>query len=168
MRFMTILSPLILGLLASRVSASFFSSNQKILDDKASVPGDNPLVFCLADTSNDILKIENVDLSPNPPRAGEALSIKANGNFTEVVGEGAYILLQVKYGLIRLINQRADLCEQMKNVDEECPLSGQKTITKDVELPKEIPPGNYQVFADVLTKDDKKITCLEAKVHFGK
>jgi len=28
----------------------------------------------------------------------------------------------------------------MKNVDEECPLSGEKTITKDVDLPKEIPP----------------------------
>ena len=28
----------------------------------------------------------------------------------------------------------------MKNVDEECPLSGEKTIKKDVDLPKEIPP----------------------------
>ena len=27
----------------------------------------------------------------------------------------------------------------MKNVDEECPLEGEKVITKDVELPKEIP-----------------------------
>lgn len=26
------------------------------------------------------------------------------------------------------------------NVDEECPLIGDKTITKDVDLPKEIPP----------------------------
>ena len=25
------------------------------------------------------------------------------------------------------------------NVDEECPLIGEKTITKDVELPKQIP-----------------------------
>ncbi len=72
--------------------------------------------------------------------SGKTLTIEAKGNFTEEIEEGAYINLSVKYGLIRLINQRADLCEQMKNVDEECPLSGEKTITKDVDLPKEIPP----------------------------
>ena len=72
--------------------------------------------------------------------SGKTLTIEAKGNFTEEVKEGAYINLSVKYGLIRLINQRADLCEQMKNVDEDCPLSGEKTITKDVDLPKEIPP----------------------------
>ena len=47
--------------------------------------------------------------------------------------------LRVKYGLITLINSKQDLCEQMKNVDEECPLEGEKVIKKDVELPKEIP-----------------------------
>lgn len=78
--------------------------------------------------------------------SGKTLTIEAKGNFTEKVEDGAYINLSVKYGLIRLINQRADLCEQMKNVDEECPLSGEKTITKDVDLPKEIPPvrGRHQ------------------------
>lgn len=58
--------------------------------------------------------------------------------------QDAYVNLQVKYGLIRLINQKTDLCEQMKNVDEECPLSGEKVITKDVDLPKEIPPVSHQ------------------------
>lgn len=72
--------------------------------------------------------------------SGKTLTIEAKGNFTETVEDGAYINLQVKYGLIRLINQKADLCEQMKNVDEECPLLGEKIITKDVDLPKEIPP----------------------------
>lgn len=28
----------------------------------------------------------------------------------------------------------------MKNIDEECPLEGEKTITKNVDLPKQIPP----------------------------
>lgn len=49
--------------------------------------------------------------------------------------------LQVKYGLIRIINQEADLCDNIKNVDLECPLKkGDMTLTKDVDLPKEIPP----------------------------
>lgn len=50
-------------------------------------------------------------------------------------------MLQVKYGLIRLVSTKADLCEQVSNVDKECPIKkGEVTIKKDVDLPKEIPP----------------------------
>ena len=73
--------------------------------------------------------------------SGKTLTIEATGNFTEKVEQGAYLELVVKYGLIQLIHQKADLCKQMKDaVDEECPLIGEKTITKDVNLPKQIPP----------------------------
>lgn len=59
----------------------------------------------------------------------------------EDIGEGAYVVLQVKYGLIRLVNTEADLCEQVENVDMSCPIKKGKTkIIKDVELPAEIPP----------------------------
>lgn len=63
------------------------------------------------------------------------------GTLKEDVAEGAYVLLQVKYGLIRLVSTKADLCEQVGNVDMKCPVKkGKAKITKDVELPKEIPP----------------------------
>jgi len=62
----------------------------------------------------------------------------------EDVEDGAFVILQVKYGLIRLVNTQASLCEQVSNVDLECPIKkGKTTITKDVELPKEIPPVSY-------------------------
>ena len=61
--------------------------------------------------------------------------------FLEDVEEGAYVILQVKYGLIKLVNTEADLCDQVSNVDLECPIKkGQRIIRKEVELPKEIPP----------------------------
>jgi hypothetical protein len=104
------------------------------------------------------------------------------------VEEGAYVVLQVKYGLIRLINTKADLCENIQNVDLECPIKkGKTTIKKDADLPAEIPPvsisawqrmlpkkphayifikGKYTVLADVYTKDDAHITCLTATVVF--
>ena len=82
--------------------------------------------------------------------SGKKLTIEATGNFTEQVEQGAYLELEVKYGLIRLIHQKADLCEQMKNaVDEECPLIGEKTITKDVDLPKQIPPVSNSLLPNV-------------------
>ena len=49
-------------------------------------------------------------------------------------------MLSVKYGLITLIRQQADLCEQIKTVDEECPLDGEMFFRKEVDIPEKIPP----------------------------
>ncbi|KAK2759502.1 Phosphatidylglycerol/phosphatidylinositol transfer protein [Arachnomyces sp. PD_36] len=134
--------------------------------DTFPVPGNNPLLFC-NDPKDDILTIENVDLSPNPPVPGQTLTIKAHGTLAQDVEEGAKVQLQVKYGLIRLVNQEADLCEQIKNVDMSCPLKkGPLTITKEVDIPSAIPGGKYSVLADANTKDNERLTCLEATVTF--
>ncbi|KAI4140877.1 MAG: hypothetical protein LQ340_007779 [Diploschistes diacapsis] len=164
-------STLALLLLSSIASADFFGSSQKaIVEDSndLSVPGDNPLNYCEDPSEgNHILKITNVDLEPNPPEAGKTLSIKATGNFTQEIEEGAYAMLSVKFGSIRLIHRREDLCQQMKNIDKECPLEkGETIITRDIDLPQQIPPGTFSVEGDVYTKDDKKITCLQATVSF--
>ena len=75
-------------------------------------------------------------------RSGKVLKIEAAGNFTEEIAEGAYVLLSVKYNrLITLFSSKENLCDQMKNVDKECPLEkGKINITKEVELPARIPP----------------------------
>jgi hypothetical protein len=138
-------------------------------DDPLDVPGQSPLKFCEADRAKDIITIEEVILSPNPPQAGATLTIEASGIVKEDITDGAYVKLQVKYGYIKLLDTQADLCEEIKNVDLECPIEkGKISITKEVELPKEIPPGKYTVQADVYTKDDDHITCLTATVFFGR
>ncbi|KAL8660994.1 MAG: hypothetical protein Q9202_006014 [Teloschistes flavicans] len=164
MKLLLAYCPLFLSTLAASHSFLAGSLSQKPLVD-LSVPGDNPLEFC-SDPSGFILTIDYVDLEPNPPVKGHALQIKAKGNFTETIEQDAYINLSVKYGLITLVNTKADLCEQMKEVDATCPLNGVKDFTKEVNLPKEIPPGRYTVLADVYTKDDEKVTCLKAQVQF--
>jgi hypothetical protein len=70
--------------------------------------------------------------------------IKATGTFHKDVEAGAKVFIQIKYGLITLIKQEADLCDQIQNVDMECPLEkGDMTLTKEVDLPNEIPPVSY-------------------------
>lgn len=81
--------------------------------------------------------------------------------------KGAKLHLQVKYGLITIIKQTADFCETVKKADLKCPIEkGDITLEKDVELPKQIPPGKYSVIADVETKDEDRVTCLTATVEF--
>ncbi|BDD56123.1 Phosphatidylglycerol/phosphatidylinositol transfer protein [Monascus purpureus] len=141
---------------------NFFDTQSPIRVESLPVNGENPLEYC-ADPSAHLLQIEKVDLHPNPPLPGQTLSIKANGTLLDTVEEGAIVLLEVKYGLITLLKQQVDLCEQVKNVDIECPLEkGDLTLSKDVDLPKEIPPGKYSVLADVYTNDQRQITCLRA------
>ncbi|KAJ5907649.1 Phosphatidylglycerol/phosphatidylinositol transfer protein [Penicillium taxi] len=126
------------------------------------VQGDNPLKYC-ADPKEHVLQIDSVDLSPNPPKAGEKLTIKASGTLNQAVEEGAYVNLEVKWGVITLIKQTVNLCDQISNVDLSCPLDkGKLTFTKDVELPKQIPPGKYSVLADVYTPENTQVTCLKA------
>lgn len=68
MKLRTTFIPLLLSTFATYSSASLFGGSQHVLEDKSSVPGDNPMVFC-QDTSDYILTIDCVDLSPNPPKA---------------------------------------------------------------------------------------------------
>ncbi|KAK7750386.1 Phosphatidylglycerol/phosphatidylinositol transfer protein [Diatrype stigma] len=143
-------------------------SQDVIVKDVDKVPGESPLEFCDSDHSKDIVHIEQVDLLPNPPEAGADLVIRATGTVFETITDGAYVNLVVKYGLIRLVNTKADLCEQVSNVDLECPIEkGILSITKAVEIPKEVPPGTYNVHAEVVNADGKPITCLQATVTFG-
>ncbi|KAH9876991.1 hypothetical protein IAQ61_002352 [Plenodomus lingam] len=161
------LSTLFLAALSAvSATATPWGGSQVVVKEEYKVPGDNPLYFC-GDPADDILKIEKVDLSPNPPKPGETLSIIATGDFKKEVGEGFKMHLQVKYGLITLINQQADGCDTIGKADLDCPLKkGEMKLTKDVDLPKEIPPGTYTVLADVVTEDGDKVTCLTAKIAF--
>jgi hypothetical protein len=54
----------------------------------------------------------------------------------------------VKYGLITLLRTKADLCDQINNVDLECPIKkGKLTITKTVDIPNEVPPVSLAFLA---------------------
>jgi hypothetical protein len=53
---------------AVSVAATPSWPGQVKIQEDYKVPGDNPLYFC-ADPEDDLLEIEKVDLSPNPPEA---------------------------------------------------------------------------------------------------
>lgn len=111
-----LLSTLALIPLATSLTVGSFSSSSdsslSALDANFPVPGDQPLNFC-ADPKDYILEVHHVDLIPNPPVPGEKLTIKANGTFSQEIEDGATVFLQVRYGLITLIKQNADMCEQL-------------------------------------------------------
>lgn len=46
-----------------------FRRDQTSITDSLDVPGESPLRYCDEDRSDDLIKIESVDLLPNPPEA---------------------------------------------------------------------------------------------------
>lgn len=83
MKFLTVAAS---ALLASSVSArsSLFGSSIEVapFDEALKVPGDNPLQHC-KDPKDDILDLESVDLSPNPPKPYVQPSHMSNTLFTD-------------------------------------------------------------------------------------
>ena len=102
---------------------------------------------------------------------GDNLSIKATGQLKESVVKGSKLLLQValKKGsvLIPLIKLEQDLCNQLADMGEECPLDkGALNISKQIELPNSIPSSEYIATATAVTEDGENIVCFSADMHF--
>ena len=71
--------------------------------------------------------------------SGQKLTITGNGTFSKNIEPGATVFLQVKYGLITLIKQEADLCDNLPKIDITCPIKkGLFTLNKDVDIPKQV------------------------------
>ncbi len=64
---LSLITLLLSGLVASEGFS--FLGGQKPLGDGEAVPGDNPLTYCKADHSDDLLVLDHVNLTPNPPKA---------------------------------------------------------------------------------------------------
>ncbi len=152
-------------------SASAFSVKQLMEDGQTQIlnepiPGESPLELCDTQASQ-ILTLESLRMDPVPPQRGENLTIIASGTLSATVEEGAYVDVDVDYGLIKLIHATYDLCEELPNVDMKCPIKkGHYEIKKQVEIPSQVPPGQYRVVARAYTKDDALITCLTGEVVF--
>lgn len=70
---------------------------------------------------------------------GQKLTITANGTFSKDIEPGATVFLQVKYGLITLIKQEADLCDNLPKIDMSCPIEkGVLSLKKEVDIPKQV------------------------------
>jgi len=157
----------VIPILASLSAAAALQSPVVLGGTNPDVPGENPLKFC-SKPEDDLIKIEAVNLVPNPPQPGQTLSIAAAGTVKKPILEGSHIQLSVKYGYIKLINQDLDLCENVHEVGLECPIApGDLILQKEVDLPKAIPPGKYTVQASVYNQDEDLVTCLTGEVFFS-
>ncbi|KAG8928056.1 Phosphatidylglycerol/phosphatidylinositol transfer protein [Tulasnella sp. 418] len=120
---------------------------------------------------SDVIQIQSLTVSPDPPVPGQNLTIKVKAFVTETIEDGAYADVTVKLGLIKLLHKRFDVCEEAEknNAEIQCPVeAGFHDVTQTVELPKEIPPAKFVVNVRGYTVDDEDMVCADIKVDFMK
>jgi ML domain len=135
---------LISALISSVAADGLYQRDQEPLVgalEDSKVPGKNPVEICSLSPSEDLVDIEYINITPNPPLAGQNLTIDAVGLLKTDIKEGSYANFEVKYGFVKLVSGTADLCEKAAEVDLECPVEkGKVHIQKVVQLPSAIPP----------------------------
>ncbi|KAJ3099951.1 Phosphatidylglycerol/phosphatidylinositol transfer protein [Phlyctochytrium bullatum] len=110
---------------------------------------------------DDVFQPQKIALTPDPPRRGKPLTVEVIGETTEDVTEGAYADVVAKLGVIKLVDRRLDLCEEIKQINRECPVEkGHQEIVHTVDIPKEVPPGKYTISVDAFTASGAPLTCL--------
>ncbi|GAN04935.1 phosphatidylglycerol phosphatidylinositol transfer protein [Mucor ambiguus] len=136
-------------------------------NDVGSILQDSTKLITNCGDAEDILTIDYVALSPDPPVKGEDLQIDFKGYLSETVPNGTVVEIIVKYGVVKLIQKKFDFCDKIQEVDEKCPIpQGDLTFNKVVALPKEIPPGKYTVHAEIITPEKKRVACLIGQTIF--
>ncbi|KAJ3215368.1 Phosphatidylglycerol/phosphatidylinositol transfer protein [Dinochytrium kinnereticum] len=110
---------------------------------------------------DDVFQPKRISLIPDPPKRGKPLTVEVLGDLSEDVTVGSYADVIAKLGVIKLVEKRLDLCEEIKQIGRECPVQkGSQEITHTVDIPREVPPGKYSISVDAFTADGKPLTCL--------
>ncbi|KAH7106984.1 ML domain-containing protein [Auriculariales sp. MPI-PUGE-AT-0066] len=125
------------------------------------------IVDCGAPT--DAVLLKSVEISPDPPKPGEPVTVTVTGTVQERLNDGAWADVTVKVGLIKLLQKRFDVCEEASNSNAtiQCPVDPDTyTIVQTVELPKEIPPAKFSVAVRGFTAEEEDMLCINLKINF--
>ncbi|GAA6019578.1 hypothetical protein JCM8202_001860, partial [Rhodotorula sphaerocarpa] len=118
----------------------------------------------------DGIKIQSLQVKPDPPKPGHNLTINASGRVNSRVEKGTSADVTVKLGLIKLLTKRFDLCDELANINSSlaCPLEpGDYSFSHTVELPMEIPRAKFMINAVVKTPVvEEEVGCLDLWINF--
>ncbi|KAF9240851.1 hypothetical protein BU15DRAFT_61182 [Melanogaster broomeanus] len=128
-----------LSFLAVLVGAAFADTNveQQVLAETpvhTTQAGVGPIV---TGAPSDAIEVKSLSVSPDPPQAGEDLTVTVSATAFKTIEDGATADVVVKLGLIKLLTKSFDVCEEARE--------GDYVVVQTVALPKEIPPAKFNV-----------------------
>ncbi|KAG6835129.1 hypothetical protein H0H93_004591 [Arthromyces matolae] len=121
-------------------------------------------------TSSDIMHVEDIQISPDPPHVGKSVEVTGHGQVSSLIKEGAYADVNVKSGILTVYSQRANLCQEARDLgwNIQCPVSaGAYTFDESMTIPSNIPRGKYIVKVNAFTVDHAPIFCLQTTMDLS-
>eukprot|EP00033_Pygsuia_biforma_P000127 GCRY01000162.1.p2 GENE.GCRY01000162.1~~GCRY01000162.1.p2 ORF type:complete len:166 (+),score=27.97 GCRY01000162.1:67-498(+) len=113
-------------------------------------------------TSTDLFAIQNVDIIPNPPKAGDAVNVTISGSLKETITEGS-LHIKVKYGFLTVLKTEKSICHF-----EKCPIiAGPWSQSADATIPKSAPKGHYTAEVKGTNQNNEEIFCVEVDMHLS-
>ncbi|KAI8090845.1 hypothetical protein BDF21DRAFT_449850 [Thamnidium elegans] len=115
----------------------------------------------LCDINTGSFKFNYIRLNPNPPVKGQKALVEYGGHLNEKVPQGSFVNLLVNYVSVPIIQERFDLCNDTLKVIRKCSFEiGNYNLSTRIDVPGNLPIGDYVVRADILTPRGKRISCL--------
>jgi hypothetical protein len=167
MRFF-ITAPLFAGL----ASAGLIDTIKSVIQDEP-VQAFSSWSYTNCGVETDAIILHSVSLTPDPPVAGSPLSAVFDFTANKEILEGAYVEIKVKVGFITLLTTTIDLCDDsedgvLTDTGVSCPIAaGDYVLTKNVDLPAEIPALEFTVETRGFTYDDADMFCVNVLANFA-
>ncbi len=125
--------------------------------------GRMPSGWELCDQTDDLFQLEVFNVSPDPPRRGQFMSIHVKGHLLEALEDGT-VEYTVRYGGIPIVHDKQPLCEALALEPSlpQCPLrAGKWNIKRQIDLPYAVPFGKYSISAVGWNPQGERIFCVE-------
>lgn len=129
--------------------------------------------------SSDVLQVEDVVVTPDPPKPGDACTIILRGTANAAITNGAFLVITVKLGLVKLLAKRCDLFAELKQgrsdgmdwslesggVDE--PIRpGKVGLVCSLDLPANMPRAKFTVDVRGYNGDEENLFGILFKADF--
>lgn len=140
-------------------------TSMDLLEDAGSAP--LPFEGCKnVNLKDSVFEINEIHLSPNPPKVGNNVLITVIGNLKEEAPEKSVVTVTIKRGAVKLTKLQYDFCE---GVNTTCPVkAGDVTFSKKQWLDPRLPTKwKYNVKVGVATKDKQQLACVKVPIKLA-
>ncbi|KAI9753212.1 MAG: hypothetical protein M4579_005278 [Chaenotheca gracillima] len=138
------------------------------------IPGGSPLRLCNESAETDLYAIDHIELYPKPLYIDDVFEVHLYGTFLKNITDNATLTFTARYGnSTEQETGTIDFCGSLDSLDQpdpdrkqECPPEKGFAFmsTSAWVMPMFFVPGDYYFRFDVVTKEDERIYCLDAKV----
>jgi len=124
-----------------------------------------PIPFTNCGTSTDLLRVDSIDVSPNPPKKGDTVAVSFEGELSAGFSAASWAA-SVKWSIFTK-NYNGDVCAELQKAGHPCPLNaGPQTIVASLDTGS-APTGTFSVQATAKTSDGKQIMCTQFKFQIN-